>query len=292
MNMTVEQNLVQAVPSNRREASIGKLLLDMGKISPEDAERILRLQKDENLRFGDAAQKLGLITEADIRQALSLQFDYPYLQPGQGKFDPQLVAAYQPFSTRVEGLRALRSQLMLRWFDDVNKSLAIVAANPGEGAQYLAANLAVVFSQLGENTLLVDANMRAPSQQAIFNLPGGRGLSDILAERAGMEVITRIESFIGLSVLGAGTVPPNPQELLGRPSFVNFMAECRKVYDVVIVDTPPALENSDAQSISGRCGGALLVARLNHTVLSELALVCEQIKVTGAQIVGSVINEF
>ena len=92
-----------------REASIGRLLLDMGKLTPEDAEHVLRLQKIEGLRFGDAAQKLGLITDADIRQVLSLQFDYPYLQPEQGNFDPELVAAYQPFSAQVEALRALRT---------------------------------------------------------------------------------------------------------------------------------------------------------------------------------------
>ncbi|MES1987320.1 MAG: chain length determinant protein tyrosine kinase EpsG, partial [Pseudomonadota bacterium] len=115
----------QLVQNDARKAdsSIGKLLLDLGKIKPEDAERILRLQKAENIRFGDAAQKLGLITEADIKQVLSLQFDYPYLQPNQGQFSKELVAAYKPFSKQVEALRALRSQLILRWFNEGYKSL-------------------------------------------------------------------------------------------------------------------------------------------------------------------------
>ncbi len=275
-----------------REASIGRLLLDMGKIKPEDAERILRLQKDEGLRFGDAAQKLGLVDENDIRQALSLQFDYPYLQPGQGNFDPELVAAYQPFSAQVEGLRALRSQLMLRWFSEGYKALALVSANAGEGCSHLAANLAVVFSQLGEHTLLVDANLREPRQHKIFNLGESRGLSDILAGRADMGVITRVESFVDLSVLGAGTIPPNPQELLGRASFTDFMNQAIGSYDVIIVDTAPAAYTSDAQSTAARCGGALLVSRLNHTRLAELAQVREQIAVTGARVVGAVVNEF
>lgn len=275
-----------------REASIGRLLLDMGKIKPEDAERILRLQKDEGLRFGDAAQKLGLVDENDIRQALSLQFDYPYLQPGQGNFDPELVAAYQPFSAQVEGLRALRSQLMLRWFSEGYKALALVSANAGEGCSHLAANLAVVFSQLGEHTLLVDANLREPRQHKIFNLSESRGLSDILAGRADMGVITRVESFVDLSVLGAGTIPPNPQELLGRASFTDFMNQAIGSYDVIIVDTAPAAYTSDAQSTTARCGGALLVSRLNHTKLADLGLVRDQIAVTGARVVGAVVNEF
>lgn len=275
-----------------REASIGRLLLDMGKLTPEDAERVLRLQKEQGLRFGDAAQKLGLITEADIRQVLSMQFDYPYLQPGQGSFDPELVAAYQPFSPQVEALRALRSQLMLRWFSEGYKSLALVSANSGEGCSHLAANLAVVFSQLGEHTLLVDANLREPRQHKIFNLSESRGLSDILAGRADMSVVTRVESFVDLSVLGAGTIPPNPQELLGRASFTEFMNQAIGNYDIIIVDTAPASHTSDAQSTAARCGGALLVSRLNHTRLSELAHVREQITVTGARVVGAVVNDF
>jgi len=275
-----------------REASIGRLLLDMGKLKPEDAERVLRLQKDKGLRFGDAAQKLGLITDADIRQALSLQFDYPYLQPGQGNFDPKLVAAYQPFSAQVEGLRALRSQLMLRWFSEGCKSLALVSARSGEGCSHLAANLAVVFSQLGEHTLLVDANLREPRQHRIFNLSESRGLSDILAGRAGIEAVTRVESFVDLSVLGAGTIAPNPQELLGRSSFTEFMQQANVNYDIIIVDTAPAVITSDAQSIAAHCGGALLVSRINYTRISELADVRDQIKLAGARVVGAVVNDF
>lgn len=275
-----------------REASIGRLLLDMGKLTLEDAERVLRLQKDEGLRFGDAAQKLGLITEADIRQALSLQFDYPYLQPGQGNFDPKLVAAYQPFSAQVEGLRALRSQLMLRWFSKDCKSLALVSANSGEGCSHLAANLAVVFSQLGEHTLLVDANLREPHQHKIFNLGETRGLSDILAGRADMQAVTRVESFVDLSVLGAGTIPPNPQELLGRSSFTDFMNQAIGNYDIVIVDTAPAANTSDAQSTAVRCGGALLVSRMNETRLADLANIRDQITVAGIRVVGAVVNDF
>jgi len=293
MNLNIP---TQPVPSantgKHREGNIGRLLLEMGKLTPEDAERVLRVQKEKGLRFGDAAQQLGLITEADIRHVLSLQFDYPYLQPGQGNFDPELVAAYQPFSSQVEALRALRSQLMLRWFNEGYKSLALVSHNSGEGCSHLAANLAVVFSQLGERTLLVDANLRTPRQNKIFNLSESRGLSDILVGRAGIEAITRIDSFVDLSVLGAGTIPPNPQELLGRASFTDFINQATGSYDIVIIDTPPAADNSDAQSISSRCGGALLVSRLNTTRLSDLSNLREQIKVAGAQIVGAVVNDF
>jgi protein-tyrosine kinase len=286
-------DLNTSISSNRTKVGkIGRLLLQLGKISLEDTERIVSVQQEHSLLFGDAAMKLGLISEADISQALALQFNYPYLQPGQGSYSDELVAAYQPFSKQVEALRALRSQLMVRWFNGRNKSLAIVSTNSGEGVSYLAANLAVMFSQLGERTLLVDANMRDPRQHSIFNLKENRGLSDIIAGRAGLDVVTEIEYFEDLSVLGAGTAAPNPQELLNRTRFTHFLNYSTSKFDVVIVDASPANASADAQVTVARCGGALLVSRLNHTRLSDIAEVRNQIAVTGARVVGAVINEF
>lgn len=278
--------------SPARENSIGRLLLHLGKITPADAENILLAQQKQGLRFGDAAIKLGLITEADIRQVLALQFDYPYLQAGQGNFSTKLVAAYQPFTQQVEALRALRSQLMMRWFSEGYKSMAIVSASAEEGCSYLAANLAIVFSQLGEKTLLVDANLRTPSQHSIFKLKENRGLSDILGGRASLDIATKVESFVDLSVLGAGTLPPNPQELLSRATFTDFMNQAIAQYDVVLVDTTPAANTADAQATVARCGGALLVSKLNHTRIADLAAMRDQISLTGAQVVGAVINDF
>ena len=212
---------VQVTPV--RERSMGRLLLQLGKISLQDEEIILRTQQELGLRFGDAAIKLKMITEADISQVLAMQFNYPYLHAGQGNYSNELVAAYQPFCEQVEELRALRSQVMHRWFNEGYKSLAIVSVNEGEGASFLTANLAIVFSQLGQRTLLIDANLRDPRQHEIFNLKEKLGLSDILADRATQDIITKVDSFINLSVLGAGTLPPNPQELLNRDTFTNFM---------------------------------------------------------------------
>lgn len=286
-------SLNTTIPTNRsRAGKIGRLLLQLGKISFEDTDKIIRAQQEYGLLFGDAALRLGLINESDISQALALQFNYPYLQAGQGNYSNELVAAYQPFSKQVEALRALRSQLMMRWFNASNKSLAIVSADAGEGVSYLAANLAVMFSQLGERTLLVDANMRDPRQHTIFNLKENRGLSDIIADRAGLEVVNRVEFFEDLSVLGAGTTPPNPQELLNRARFTHFINYASSKFDVVLVDTSPANDSADAQVTVARCGGALLVSRLNHTRLSDITEVRNQISVTGAHVVGAVINDF
>ena len=275
-----------------RTGRIGRLLIQQGKISTDDVDKILTAQEKYGLQFGDAAVKLGLITEVDVRQVLALQFNYPYLQSDQAHYSSELVAAYQPFSPQVEALRVLRSQLMLRWFSESNKALAIVTANADEGGSSLAANLAVMFSQLGERTLLVDANMRDPRQQAIFNIKENKGLSDIIAGRAGLDAIHQVEFFDELSIVTAGTIPPNPQELLSRASFTYFINQAASQYDIVLVDTPPAMLSADAQATVARCGGALLVSRLNKTRISEITEVRNQIAVTGARVVGAVINDF
>lgn len=293
MMNNIKANTGTLVGTNKFSGTnIGKLLLDLGKINAEDAEQILRLQGEEGLRFGDAALKLNKITEADLKQALSLQFEYPYIQPNENHFSDKLVAAYDPFSLEVEALRALRSQLILRWFSEGYKSISIVSPDENTGANYLAANLAVVFSQLGEQTLLIDANLRQPSQHKIFNLNQTKGLSDILAGRAGLEVLNKIDSFMDLTVLGAGTVPPNPQELLSRENFSLLLQQVSTTYDVIIIDNAPSCTSSDAQTVSRQCAGSLLVSRLNDTKIANMVNVRDTLITSGVKIVGAVVNDF
>ena len=273
--------------------SIGAILIDNGRLTPEAAERILKLQKERGLRFGDAAIQLGLLTEADIQQALSRQYDYPYLMPGDERVSEEVIAAFKPFSPVVEQLRALRSQLMLRWFDAEagHKTLAVVSAGRGEGRSFTAANLAVVFSQLGERTLLIDADLRHPRQHQLFRLENKLGLSSLLAGRAELgEAVTRIPGLIDLSILPAGATPPNPQELLARPVFNALMATVQGQYDIVVVDTPAGAETADNQTIAARTRGAVVVARKDLSLAPQLQTLVASLQHAGVAVVGAVLN--
>lgn len=274
------------------ESSMGALLLDAGKLKPEDAERVLRMQKETGIRFGEAAVRLGLVNEADIQHVLARQFAYPYLPKGQGGLSPKLIAAYDPFAPQVEALRAIRSQLMLRWFARGRRALAIVGVDADDGGALFAANLAIVFSQLGEQTLLVDANLRAPRQQDAFALKPRQGLSDLLAGRADLDVIARVPAFVDLSIMPAGTLPPNPQELLARDGFRTFNAQLESRYDIVLYDVPPFQAGVDAVAVVSRAGGALLVTRKHHTRIAHIARAAEQLVDAGCEILGSVVMEF
>ncbi|HBZ06411.1 MULTISPECIES: chain length determinant protein tyrosine kinase EpsG [Massilia] len=274
------------------ERTIGMLLVEAGKIGAEDAERILLHQKLRSIRFGEAAIELGLVEAEDIRQVLAKQFQYPYLRTGESAFTDRLIAAYQPFSPEVEALRALRSQLMLRWFSASRRGLAVVGVGAGSGAAaMLAANLAVVFSQLGEQTLLMDCDLRAPSAHDTFRLGGRPGLSDVLGRRHAGDAIQRIAPFVDLSVLPSGTQAPNPLELLNRSSFQELCVQVMSRFDVVLCTTPPTAVGSDCFTIASRVGAALLVATRNATRQSDLHAAAAQLRQGGVTLVGSVLAE-
>jgi protein-tyrosine kinase len=271
---------------------MGVILVDAGRLSPIDAERIVKFQQEGSSRFGDAGRALRLLTDDDVRYALSVQFGYPYL-PSNSNLSRELVAAYQPSSRQVEQMRALRSQLLLRWFDTApeRKSLAIVSAEAGEGRSYLAANLAIVFSQLGERTLLIDADMRSPRQHDLFNLGQNVGLSDMLAGRAGGEAVVGLAALQDLSVLPAGTIPPNPQELLGRQDFSKLLESLGEEFSVIIIDTPPGSQCADAHTVAVRAGAALMVARQNASSVPKMAQFTHGLREFGVTLVGSVLND-
>ena len=274
-------------------SSIGDILVDTGRLSAENAERILRLQIEGGKRFGDTAIELGLLTADDIRFALSRQFGNLYLPASDTSLSHQLVAAYKPLSPVVEKLRALRSQLMLRWFsaETHHNALAIMSPGSGEGRSFIAANLAIVFSQLGERTLLIDADLRKPCQHQLFKLGNNAGLSGMLAGRIGTDAIARVPSLPGLYVLPAGAVPPNPQELLGRPGFAELLQSLIRDFDIVIIDTPAAKEYAEAQTIAAGTA-ALILARKNHSSVPEMIELTRNLQQIGATLVGSVMNDF
>ena len=276
------------------ERAIGAILVGAGTLTREDVERILQLQREKGERFGETGKLLGLLRQEDIDFALSRQFDHSYLRRGESKVSEAVVAAYQPAHPQVEALRALRSELMLHWFDEdaSHKTLAIMSEARGEGRSYIAANLAVVFSQLGGRTLLIDADLRKPSQHALFGLENRIGLSAVLSGRAGSEAVQRIPRLDNLSVLPAGVLPPNPQELLARPMFGQLLVQLRHHLDFILVDTPPATESADAQTVAVRCGAALVVVRKNASRLWRVQGIAESVAKAKTAIVGAVLNDF
>ncbi len=277
-----------------RGRAIGAILVQQGRLCPAEVDKIRLFAASQGLRFGDAALRLQMLSESDIDKAIAQQFRYPILKRGGEKgVSDDLVAAYQPQSPMVEPLRVLRSQISLRWTDSKErKSLVIASAGRGEGRSWLAANLATVFAQMGDRVLLIDADMRHPRQHELFNLDNSVGLSALLTGRAGREIVTRINPDLRLFVLPAGILPPNPQELLGRPAFDLILEMFASQYDMVIMDTPATAESADAQILAARADAALLLVRRHHTRVGDLSAAMQNLTESGVYVVGSVMNDF
>jgi chain length determinant protein tyrosine kinase EpsG len=283
-----------ARPIGHQTRHIGAILMDEGKLTASDAEQVLARQRELGWRFGEAAIELNLITDADLRQALAKQYEFPYLVSGPDGVSKELIAAWDPFHPVVEELRAVRTQLLIRWYNPeaARRTLAITSAAAREGRSFVAANLAVVFSQLGQRTLLIDADFRAPRQQSIFNIPDRFGLSSALSGRADLSAAVPITGLTGLSVLPAGPVPPNPLELLSRGIFAALLGKAQAEYDVIIIDTPPVNDYADAQTITFRSGDALLISRKDQTRLDETERAVRQLSDASARIVGTLMNAY
>jgi protein-tyrosine kinase len=278
----------------RADRTIGAILVEEGKLTPREVERVLERHRSEKVRFGEAAVRLGYITPEDVRFALAKQYDMPHFTSSSEGPSRELVAAFAPFHPRAEEMRALRTQLLIRWYnpEQGRKSLVVASPEAGEGRSYVAANLAIVFSQLGARTLLVDADLRNPRQHQIFGLPESQGLSTLLAGRADHKATFPVPGLNRMSVLPAGPLPPNPQELLSRNVFAAFMKDLQAAYDVVIIDTPPAKSFADAQNVAFRAGDAIVVARKNHTAVTLTSKTIRELAATGARVVGTVVNEY
>lgn len=271
--------------------TIGSILLDSGKITPKQADHIIEVQANGEGRFGDTAVSLGYVTESDIKYALSQQFHFSYLMPGDESIDESLISAFVTDGPDIEALKALRSQLIFRWFEE-NKSLVVCGAVNGCGASYVAANLSVLFAQLGKKTLLVDANFRNPSQHLYFRSQNKFGFSHILVDTLDLDAIKGIKGLKNLSVLFAGAIPPNPVELFEQSNFSREQKMLEENYDVIIFDAPPINIFTESQLITSIVGGCLLIAKKDQTEIADLKVAKTKIENVKAIPVGVAVNEF
>lgn len=277
--------------------SMGSLLVATGRLKDADLPRIEAKQAASGLPFGEAAIALGLLSKVDVDFALSRQFNYTYLQQHDASLAHELVAAYRPFSPVGEHFRVLRSQLLLRWFkpEAGHTTLAVVSPQPGDGRSFVAANLAVVFAQQGQRTLLVDANLRQPQLDQWFKpaalVDKSAGLAAALAGRAPNESWQYVKALPGLSVLPAGNPPPNPQELLTSPALDRLLMQARRTFDVVVIDTPASTQVADGELVAARAGAALLVARRHRSGIGPFEALARRLREAGVKLAGSVLND-
>ena len=276
-----------------RDRAIGEIIRDRRALDDDQVAEILAHQRENGIRFGEAAVALGHATRDDVLYALAQQFHYPYVPEDQRGRNPELPALTQPFSMQAEALRAIRSQVITRLFADgqARAALAVISPDMGDGKTFLSANLAIAMAQLGGRTLLVDADLRGPRQHQVFGVDNSAGLSGVLSGRTEAKVIQQVAAMPSLYVLPVGVTPPNPLELVERPAFGLLMKELTTKFDHVVVDTPAAAHGADASVIAARCGSALVVARRNASRTRSLHELVVGLSGSPARLAGVVLNE-
>lgn len=273
---------------------IGSIIAETRNLSADQVERILQHQRTHGIRFGEAAIALGFANADDVLFALSQQFHYPYAPEDRRKSSPELVLLNKPFSVQAEAIRAIRSQVMMRLFNEGQdrRALAVLSPDSGDGKTFFSANLAIALAQIGGRTLLVDADLRGPRLHTVFNIENTSGLSGILSGRSEAKVIQQIPDVPSLFLLPVGITPPNPLELVERPAFGLLMRELVNKFDHVVVDTPAAIYGSDSAVIAARCGAALVIARQDRSRVAQLEDLVANVSETSAKIAGVIVNEF
>jgi chain length determinant protein tyrosine kinase EpsG len=275
-----------------RDLALGEIFRETRKLDADQIEAILAYQRQHGVLFGEAAVALKLVEDSDVLWALSRQFHYPYALEGRKQFNPELITATTPFSSVSETFRSIRSQLIRRFEQDSERrALAVVSADAGDGKTFVAANLAIAFSQLGRRTLLIDADMRSPRLHKVFGIDNSRGLSSILSGRLSARVLTPVTDLPSLFVLPVGVAPPNPLELLESPAFGLLIRELLGKFDHVIVDSPSAITGADAGVIAARCGAFVSVARQGRTRMDSMFELVQSLRDTTTQSLGFVLNE-
>lgn len=275
--------------AQKAQPSLGRIMVDAGLIKESDIESILEYANQNDDLFGAAAVKLRMVNTEDLAMALAKQFKHTHVRDGKSGLKKELIALFNPRSAKVEALRALRMQLMVDSLNRSNNALAVVSPSSGDGRTFLAANLAVLFAQLGERTVLLDAHMQKPRLHEIFDIDNSQGLSAVLAGRSGGKVALPVPQLENLWVIPAGASPPNPDELLARSSFVKLCEGLMAHYDIVLVDTAPANSSTGFVSAANSCRKAILVARRDRTRLADVRTLAGRLG-TRVDVVGSVLN--
>ncbi len=200
----------------------------------------------------------------------------------------------RPRSAVAECLRSVRTNIMFRTQQRTAhlpfRTLLITSAAPREGKSFMASNLATIIAMTGSRVLLIDADLRRPNVHRLFEVPDDRGLSEVLCGTASLESVIQPSHVAGLDLVVAGSIPPNPSELLGNERMQNIKSMIRG-YDVVIIDTPPVTVVADPMVLTPLADGVLLVVESNRTSKSMVTQAVSRLQQVSSRILGAVVNK-
>lgn len=206
-------------------------------------------------------------------------------------FSDRLISNGDLLSPLSEAYRMIRSNIQFMCLNRSVKSLMITSPTPGEGRSTTVANLGVVMAQAGLKTVIVDSDLRRPTQHEIFQIANVEGLTDSLRYvEPNIARFLRRTQVENLYLLTSGTLPLNPSELLGSPRMKRLQDALSDWADLVLYDSPPVLAVTDAVVLSNRVDGVVLITQAKKTRLGAVRQAVSHLQQAGGYIIGSVLN--
>ena len=195
----------------------------------------------------------------------------------------------KPKSISAESYRTLRTNIQYSSFDNEIRTIVVTSSEPGEGKSTVAGNLALSFAQSDKSTIIIDCDLRKPSLHKKFRISNMAGLSDILIGRKSLvEAVNQYNE--NMHIITSGKIPPNPAEMLGSKAMERLIAELKEIYDVIILDSAPLQAVTDAQILSAKSDGTILVVRAEKTKRDSVASAKELLDKVNANVLGVVLN--
>ncbi|AET70581.1 capsular exopolysaccharide biosynthesis protein [Desulfosporosinus orientis DSM 765] len=202
-----------------------------------------------------------------------------------------LITHEQTKSPISEAYRTLRTNVQFTSIDTKTKRIMVTSSGPREGKSTTVANLAVSMAQSGKSVLVIDADLRNPTQHKLFELENFEGLSNFLVQDDQDKDFIRETAVPRVKVLTGGPIPPNPAELVGSQRMKRLIEEVSELYDVVLIDTPPIIAVTDAAVLAQEVDGVILVLASGEVNKEYAQRAKDQLDKVGAKILGAVINK-
>lgn len=203
----------------------------------------------------------------------------------------RLLKSTRAFSPFTEAYRGLRTNIGFAAVDNPIRTLLITSTSPGEGKSHIAANLAIAMAMEGRRVVVLDADLRRPTQHKLFGLEQTPGLTDVLIGTHSLSDVLTDTDFANISLVTAGSQAPNPAELLGSEAMARLIDAMRGTADIILVDSPPVLAVSDSVLLSSRVDGVLFVASHAETKKGSGQQALQLLSRARAKVIGTVLNK-
>lgn len=208
-------------------------------------------------------------------------------------YESELITLFEPDAPIAESFRAIRARIQHSSGEDKSpKMILVTSAAESEGKTFTAFNLAGSFAQSSKRTLIIDCDFRRPRVHSVMGADKKPGLVDYLAKKVKLEDIIRSTRANNLSYIAAGTIPPNPAEILESNAMKYFLIEIRDFFDVILLDSAPIVAVIDAEILSKQSDGTILVVSSEKTENRLLKDAVEIIKNNNVNFLGTVLNNF